>query len=184
MKPQDVRARSCSAAYLTVLATLSVCTGGVALQGAGGGVAAGIHTLLRVEAKRKISRAEEDSHGQPGGIHSALGSYSSKCSLFILFIFFCYQRGRSPVRTLLHSSFAEKKKKKEKQEKQQKLGRGKGNSVRISENSNIFPLTASFKGMKTHWLHGGGNRMRNNRKLEKVTAKKMKINNVHLNSSI
>lgn len=104
-------------------------------------------------------------------------------SSFYLF-FFCYQRGCSPVRTLLHSSFAKKKKRKEKQEKQQKLGRGKGNSVRISENSNIFPLTASFKGMKTHWLHGGGNRMRNNRKLEKVTAKKMKINNVHLNSSI
>lgn len=60
--------------------------------------------------------------------------------------FFCYQRGRSPVRTLLHSTFAKKKKK---SEKQQKLGRGKGNSLRISENSNIFPLTASFKGMKT-----------------------------------
>lgn len=145
-----MHARSCSAAYLTVLATLSVCTGGVALQGAGGGVAAGIHTLLRVEAKRKISRAEKDRHGQPGGIHSALGSYSSKYSLFILFIFFCYQRGRSPVRTLLHSTFEKKSKKKKKsKEKQQKLGRGIGNSLRISENSNIFPLTASFKGMIT-----------------------------------
>lgn len=79
-----MRAGSRRAAYLTVLATLTVCTGGIALQGARGGVAAGIHALLQVEARRKISRAQKQSRSQPGGIYSALGSNGSSCSHVLL----------------------------------------------------------------------------------------------------
>lgn len=39
--------------YLTVLATLSMCTDSIPLQGAGSSIAAGIHTFLQMEKERK-----------------------------------------------------------------------------------------------------------------------------------
>lgn len=50
----------CPASYLTVLATLSMGTDSIPLQSASSGIAAGIHTLLKIETHReKATRQRE-----------------------------------------------------------------------------------------------------------------------------
>ncbi len=67
--------------YLTVLAALPVCTNSIPLQSAGGSIAAGIHTFLQMEKKKK-KKANRETECKWGGTNVKRNYLGTKRSYF------------------------------------------------------------------------------------------------------